>query len=267
MTELKGFDAKATYSEAAFDYEYASGKYWQFLSRRTVERLELQPGQRVLDVACGTGPATIAAAEAVGTSGSVVAADYADGMVEIVRGKVEGHGLTNVEVVQGDMLALPYSAEFDAVLCVLGIFFVEDMSAAARALWSHVRPGGQLAVTTLGPDVFSPMIGQFVDAAREAHRGIEIVLPWQRTADAHELSSVLMKGGVANSTVVHESVDMAMPLDDWWRIVMGSGLRRIATDLGDAWDSVRKSNERWARDNNVAAIVIDANHATATKPG
>jgi hypothetical protein len=57
-----------------------------------------------------------------------------------------------------------------------------------------------------------------------------------------------------------------MPVDDWWRIVMGSGLRRGAADLAGAVDSVRDDNEAWARESNLSSIVIDANYATAKKP-
>lgn len=71
--ELGGFDPQATYSAAAEDYERASQRFWQFLSTRTVERLALQPGQSVIDAACGTAPGTIAAARAMAPGGRVVA--------------------------------------------------------------------------------------------------------------------------------------------------------------------------------------------------
>ena len=130
---LGGFDPRATYS-AAEEYDRASQRYWKYLSTRTVERLRLRPGHRVLDVACGTGPATLAAARAVMPGGRVVGVDYADGMLAVARRAVAASGLSNVELVQGDMLSLPYGDEFDVVLCVLGLFFVEDMHAAGRAL-------------------------------------------------------------------------------------------------------------------------------------
>ena len=46
-------------------------------------------------------------------------------------------------------------ASFDAVVCVFGIFFVPDMVKAVSELWSRVRPGGKLAVTTWGPNFWS----------------------------------------------------------------------------------------------------------------
>ncbi len=58
----EAFDARRTYDAASRDYDDASRDYWQFLSERAVDLARLQPGERVLDAQCGTGPATIAAA-------------------------------------------------------------------------------------------------------------------------------------------------------------------------------------------------------------
>ena len=63
---LGGFDAQAIYDEVSKDYEDASRQFWQYLSARTVERLDLQAGETVLDVPCGTGPSLLPAAERVG---------------------------------------------------------------------------------------------------------------------------------------------------------------------------------------------------------
>jgi SAM-dependent methyltransferase len=263
---LQGFDPKATYSAAAEDYATASRTYWQFLSDRTIERLNLTPGQSVLDVACGTAPATIVASGLVGPTGSVVGVDYADGMLAVAKRNIDALGLSNVRLEQGDMLALPYGAEFDAVVCVLGIFFVEDMPAAARALWAHVKPGGRLSVTTLGHHVWTPMIGRFVEQAARSRPDIELVLPWRRTQDPAALERILRDGGVLPLSVSAEATDIPFTPEDWWTIVMGSGLRRIAVDLGDSAQVVREDNERWAREQGLTSVRVDGIYATAVKP-
>jgi ubiquinone/menaquinone biosynthesis C-methylase UbiE len=267
MTDaLKGFDAKDVYSNAAATYEEASRRYWQFTSLRTVERLRLQSGDAVLDLACGTAPATLAAARAVGPSGRVVGIDYAPGMLEIARRNVAASGCRNITLEAGDMTRLPYGAEFDAVICVLGIFFVDDMAAAARSLWSHVRPGGQLAVTTLSNEVWTPMIGRFVETTQRLRPEIDVVLPWKRAEDAETLRRVLIDGGIEEPQVLTETETIPFSAADWWTIVMGSGLRNTAVALGADAEEVRADNERWARDSGLTSVRVGANYAIAQKP-
>lgn len=263
--ELGTFDAQHTYSSAAETYEDASLRYWQFLSTNTIARLNLRPGDAVLDIACGTGPATLAAAVAVGQSGRVVAVDYAEGMLAIAREKVEKAGHRNVELVREDLMALEYGPEFDAVVCVLGIFFIQDMVAAASQMWSFVRPGGHLAVTTLGIGVFESFSSRFSEAVKRQRPDIEIVLPWRRTEDARVLRSTLEQGGVPDAHVTTESSDLPIEPENWWTVVMGSGFRHTAEQLGAAAERVRADNEDWARANGIDKIRITANYALATK--
>jgi ubiquinone/menaquinone biosynthesis C-methylase UbiE len=262
--ELGGFDPQATYSAAAEDYERASQRFWQFLSTGTVERLALKPGQDVLDAACGTAPGTIAAARAVAPGGRVVGVDYAEGMLAFARRNVEASGVSGVELLQGDVLRMPYGAEFDAVMCVLGIFFFDDMAAAARALWSHVRPGGTLAVTTFTHDVWTPMLDRFLEAAGRARPDIERVVPWRRT---EVLAQALRNGGVPAAAVriEQEALDIPFSPEEWPTIVMGSGLRRIAVDLGEAAAGVLADNDRWAREHRVTSVRVGVIYASARK--
>jgi ubiquinone/menaquinone biosynthesis C-methylase UbiE len=261
--DLGSFDAQATYSSAATAYEDASLRYWQFLSTNTIDRLNLRPGDSVLDIACGTGPATLAAAEAVGPGGRVVGVDYAEGMLAIARKKVAGH--RNVELVREDLMVLEYGAEFDAVVCVLGIFFLPDMVATASKMWSFVRPGGRLAVTTLGAGVFEPFSSRFAEAVRRERPDNEIVLPWRRTEDPELLQSTLEQGGVEGVRVTTVSYDLPIEADYWWTVVMGSGFRHTAEQLGPLAEVVRKDNEDWARNEGIDRIRVTANHAMAVK--
>jgi ubiquinone/menaquinone biosynthesis C-methylase UbiE len=263
--ELGTFDPQQTYSSAAKTYEDASLRYWQFLSTNTIARLDLSPGDSVLDIACGTGPATLAAAVSVGQSGRVVAVDYAEGMLAIAKQKVEKAGHRNVELVREDLMALKYGPEFDAVVCVLGIFFLPDMVAAASQMWSFVRPGGQMAVTTLGADVFEPFSSRFAEAVKRQSPSTEIVLPWRRTEDPGVLRSTLEQAGISNVDVTTESSDLPIEPEYWWTVVMGSGFRHTAEQLGPLADTVRADNEDWARTDRIDRIRVTANYALATK--
>lgn len=193
---LGGFDPKATYDAASSEYEEASRDYWQYLSTRTVDRLRLRPGERVLDMPCGTGASLIAAADRVGPAGRVVGIDYAEQMLAIARDKVRARRLDNVEIHAGDMTAIRRPDEpYDAVSCVLGIFFVDDMAGLVRSFRNLVRPGiGRVAVTVFGERFFDPMRDVFVEAVAQAAPGLAVVQPWRRTEDAAVLRAIFEGG-------------------------------------------------------------------------
>src|SRR5262245_51289668 len=147
--------AAAAYDAAADRYDDPANSFWERFGRRTVERLGLRAGERVLDVCCGSGASALPAAEAVGPGGPVLGIDLSLRLLALARAKARARGLAHVELRAGDLLALDLpEAPFDAVVCVFGVFFVPDMAAAVRSLWQAVRPGGRLAVTTWGPRFF-----------------------------------------------------------------------------------------------------------------
>src|SRR5258707_7530195 len=114
--------ATATYNAAADSYDNPANSFWERFGRRTVERLHLAPGARVLDVCCGSGASALPAAEIVGPSGRVMGVDLAARLLDNARAKAKGRGLANVEFRSGDMLDLQIPERFDAVVCVFGIF-------------------------------------------------------------------------------------------------------------------------------------------------
>jgi ubiquinone/menaquinone biosynthesis C-methylase UbiE len=116
--------AASTYNSESDHYDDDANSFWARFGRRTIERLTLRRGARVLDVCCGSGASAIESAMTVGESGSVIGVDLAENLLALARVKARRHGLTNVEFSLGDMqeLALPQQT-FDAVVCVFGIFF------------------------------------------------------------------------------------------------------------------------------------------------
>jgi ubiquinone/menaquinone biosynthesis C-methylase UbiE len=179
--EARGRAAK-TYNAAADAFDDPANSFWERFGRRTIDRLHLQPGMRVLDVCCGSGASAIPAAEKVGPEGFVLGVDLAENLLERARSKATRRELQNLEFRVGDMLDLSLErSEFDAVVCVFGIFFVPDMRAGVRALWQVVRPGGKLAITTWGPRWFEPATTAFWNAIREVrpdlYKGFN---PWDR---------------------------------------------------------------------------------------
>lgn len=109
---------------------------------RVVAAAEIQPGQRVLDVACGTGVLARAVAERVGPSGSVFGVDISEGMLAVARRKAP-----TVRWREGRAEALPFDANsFDVVVSQFGLMFFEDRRSAIQEMMRVLRPGGRLAV-------------------------------------------------------------------------------------------------------------------------
>ena len=263
-----GFDAARVYGDAGHDYVAAAERFWGFGSRGTVARLALRGGERVLDVACGAGASAIPAARAVGPRGHVLALDAAEPMLGLGRERARNEGLANLEFAHADMTELDLPAgSFDAVVCVLGIFFVPDMVDQTARLWSLVAPGGRLAITTLGPRFLAPMIDAFRHAAAAERPDVPLVLPWERTAEAATLAGILAGAGVPGPAIEHEQrrVALASP-DDWWQAVMGSGLRRHVVAIGpEPAERVRALNARWMAEREVREVEIGVLYALATR--
>lgn len=115
-------------------------------ARRVVGLANLQPGDRVLDLACGTGVVARTAAEEVGEGGAVLAADLNPGMIAVAHSLPAPRGAT-IEWRQADAGALPFADRaFDAVVCQLGLQFFADRSTAMREMYRVLRPGGRVVV-------------------------------------------------------------------------------------------------------------------------
>ena len=107
----------------------------------------VSPGDRVLDVACGTGFATRAAAQAVGSAGRVSGSDVNSGMIAVARAASESSGV-GITWHEAPAEKLPFGdGEFDSVICQQGLQFFPDPSVGLGEMARVTRPGGRLAAT------------------------------------------------------------------------------------------------------------------------
>ena len=131
---------------AAAGYDRAVGHMTRQLIPPLLRAARLTPGMRVLDIATGTGIAAEAAAEVVGPSGQVVAADVSPAMVERARERLSGLPNVAFAVEDGQHLALP-DEFFDAVLCNMGLMYFSDPARGLAEFRRVLRPGGRAVVS------------------------------------------------------------------------------------------------------------------------
>jgi Methylase involved in ubiquinone/menaquinone biosynthesis len=263
--------AAFTYNAAADFYDRSPLRFWNYFGEQTIALLSLQPGSSVLDVCCGAGASALPAAKLVGPRGKVIGVDLANELLELARAKAAQQHFGNIQFELGDMLSLRFpSRSFDAVVCVFGIFFVPDMAKAVRELWRLVRPGGQLAVTTWGPNLFEPANTAFwrsINNVRaELYKGFH---PWDRISDPANLEKILREGGVeAPRITAANRLHLINSAEDWWTIILGSGYRGTIEQLNASErERVKGANLAFIRDAKISAIETNVLYALATKSG
>jgi SAM-dependent methyltransferase len=114
-------------------------------------RAALRSGDRVLDVACGTGLVTFGASEAVGSSGWVLGVDISSLMINAASQRAQQRRLSNVgfQRMDAESLDLP-DVSFDVALCALGLMYVPDADKAVREMLRVLRPGGRIVLAVWG---------------------------------------------------------------------------------------------------------------------
>jgi ubiquinone/menaquinone biosynthesis C-methylase UbiE len=137
--------------QAATRWERPSAEMGKHVTDALVEYANPQPGERVLDLACGTGAPSLKVARRVGPSGHVVATDLSEEPLRIAAERARERGLGNIEFQKADAHALPFGEdEFDLVTCRFGVMFFADLPRALAEMKRVLKPGGRIAFAAWG---------------------------------------------------------------------------------------------------------------------
>lgn len=190
-----------------------------------VERADLQPGERVLDVACGTGIVARLAAEKIGAKGAVTGLDANPGMLQVAKAAMTPDVPARWE--EADAHKMPFEdGSFDAVLCQLSFQFMEDKPAALREMHRVLVEGGRAALNVPGPIV--PMFAAF-GGALGRHIGPEVNGFVQAVFSLHDVDLIrgLMDGAGFRDVVVEgkmKTLTLPPPRDFLWQYIHSTPL-------------------------------------------
>jgi SAM-dependent methyltransferase len=187
-----------------------------------LEGAGLEPGERLLELACGAGRVGLDAAPLVGPEGSVLCTDFSAEMVEAVNRRVETLGLENVGTDVLDAQDLPLDSDsFDVVLCRFGYMLMPDPLAALVESHRVLRPGGRLVLAVWGPAEENPWLTTILEVVRD-QLGAPPPEPGMpgpfALGDAQRLEELLEEACLENIEVVR--LDAEQPYDSpqaWWQ--------------------------------------------------
>jgi ubiquinone/menaquinone biosynthesis C-methylase UbiE len=196
---------------------------------------DLRPGQRVLDVACGTGVVTRLAAEPVGAAGAVAGLDVNPGMLAVARSQTPP-GIS-IEWHQASAEAMPLADEaFDVVLCQMGLQFIPSKLAALREMRRVLKPRGRALVTVPGPK--PPLFAVMTDAlarhlSPQAASFVDLVFSMH---DVDELSELMRSAGFRKVDVQAKPKVLRLPPPEefLWQYIYSTPLAEAAAQAGEA---------------------------------
>jgi ubiquinone/menaquinone biosynthesis C-methylase UbiE len=201
----------------------------------------LRPGQRVLDVGCGTGIVARLAAEAVGPEGSVAGLDVEPGMLAVARSAAAGAGIEWIEA-SAESIPLP-DESVDVVLCQMSLQFVPDRARAVTEMRRVLVPGGRIVLDVPGPT--SPFFGA-LSTGLATHMDPKAAAFVERVFSLHdvdELAALLEGAGFRDVRVEADTIELSLPppKDFLWQYAAATPMAAIVMQAAEAG---RKALER-----------------------
>ncbi|HZD41684.1 MAG TPA: methyltransferase domain-containing protein, partial [Terriglobales bacterium] len=212
------------------------------LANDLIKIAALRPGERVLDVACGTGVVARLASQLVGAAGTVVGLDVNPGMLAVARSTTPPGIAIDWHEASAEAMPLP-DASFDAVLCQMGLQFVPDKHAALSEMRRVLLPGGRLIFNVPGP---TPQLFVIMGEALARHIGAAAAGFVNHVFSLHDTAELqhLMNGAGFRDVSVQvdtKSLRLPPPEEFLWQYVYSTPLAGV---VGQVNVELRGSLER-----------------------
>ncbi len=152
----RSLNNQARFNQVAWSYYSPALSFFEVFGERLIESLGVSIGESVIDLGCGTGALTLAAATRVGGTGRAVGVDISAGMLEVAarRSREAGHDWTTYH--ESDIVDLEFDEEFDYGVCGFVTQWFDNLTTVPRALVKHVRPNGKIGISIWGRGSWEP---------------------------------------------------------------------------------------------------------------
>ncbi len=224
-------------------------RFSAFCADRLATRLHPAIGDKILDVATGTGALALAASQAVGKSGRVTAIDTAESLLARLDDKIKKYGIDNIDVHAMDAMRLDFRRDyFQHTACSLGLFWLTDPHAALRE-WTRVtRPGGSVNLAVFAPETFQPQLGLLLQRIAQESESVDEAVVWEQVSERESLLALFQDIGLVDITVHEEQLGYHLhDTKEWWELVWNSALR--------LWvDLVPAEKRDWFRSEHLAEV-------------
>jgi len=204
------------------------------LATDLVRHAALQEGERVLDVACGTGVVARLASDKVGAAGTVAGLDVNPGMLAVAREATPAGAAIEWHEASAEAMPLP-DASFDVALCQMGLQFMPDKHAALGEMRRVLAPGGRLVLNLPGPTprplaIMAEALARHVGA--EAAGFVNHVFSLHDTA---EIRNLVSEAGFHDASVETDTRQLRLPApaEFLWQYVQSTPLAGVVAQADD----------------------------------
>jgi ubiquinone/menaquinone biosynthesis C-methylase UbiE len=221
-----------TFDAVAAGYDGSFLRFFPASAKHMVSRLGLRGNESALDVACGTGHATLELAACL-ERGQVTGVDFSTGMLDQARRKLAAASTRcEVELVQGDMQALPWRGRFDVATCAFGIFFVPNMTETLAHIASTLKPAGKVITSSFTIGYMEPMRSLLANRLTTSY-AVEPTPPlWQLVGTEEGCRKVFTDAGLCDIDVERRQMGYSLPDPEaWWQVIWNAGFRRMLAGL------------------------------------
>jgi len=194
----------------------------------------LRPGERVLDVACGTGVVARLASQQVGAAGTVAGLDLNTGMLAVARSATPPGMSIEWHEAGAEAMPLP-DASFDVVLCQMGLQFMSDKHAALREMRRVLARGGRLILSAPGP---TPRLFTIMGEALARHIGAEGAGFANHVFSLHdtaEIQTLVSGAGFQDTSVQSDTKVLHLPAPETflWQYAHSTPLAGVVAHVDD----------------------------------